>query len=373
MINRTEVVIVGAGVVGCATAYFLARQGIQVTVIEKEGVASCASGFAAGLLNPLNLHDISGPGNQLTLDSFGMHVRLAQEVKDETGVDPQLRPMPYVWVLFNEAEAADLTELHGLSQTVEGFRTWWLDRHELQSLDPRLSPHIIKGLRMEGPLQVAAYEYTVALAEAATRHGAHILKDTVRGLIRTNGRVSGVILSGEEVACEKVVLAMGPWAGLAESWLGTPVPVWPLKGQILRLELPGPPLEHVFYSCGGGYISSKSDGLVWVGTTEERVGFDDRPTPGARESIMKGAQEIMPALSGARLSLQTACLRPASDDGLPIIGPVEGWDGVYLATGAGRKGILLGPAMAQAIADLVTTGNTDLPIEPLCLSRFAHA
>jgi glycine oxidase len=165
---------------------------------------------------------------------------------------------------------------------------------------------------------------------------------------------------------------MGPWTGQAGSWLGIPVPVVPLKGQILRLELAGPPLDYALYHSGGGYISSKPDGLTWVGTTEERVGFDDRSTEAARQSIMKGALEVMPVLSEARLALQTACLRPLSEDGLPIIGEVPGWEGVYLSTGAGRKGILLGPAMAQAIADLVTEGHTSLPVEPFSPGRFAR-
>ena len=236
-----------------------------------------------------------------------------------------------------------------------------------------MSSQIIKAMCVEGTRQVESYQYTLALAEAAKKYGATIRHGTVQGLRQSNGRVSGVVLAGEEVTCEKVVLAMGPWTGQIESWLGIPVPIGPLKGQILRLELTGPPLEHVFYRSGEGYVSSKPDGLIWVGTTEERGGFDDRPTPEARESIMKGAVEIMPILSEARLALQTACLRPVSEDGLPIIGEVPGWEGVYTATGAGRKGILLGPAMAQAIADLVTTGDTDLPIEPFSPVRFAFS
>ena len=371
MAEKAEVVIVGGGILGCATAYFLARKGVKATIIEKEAVASCASGFSAGLLNPLSGNGIPGPVEPLAKESFRMHLRLPDELKAETGVDPQLQPLSCIWVAFDDAEAEGFTELFQLAKRSEGFPARWLDGHEVRSLEPRVSPRVEKAMHIEGPRQVDSYKYTLALAQAAEKYGATIRNGTIQGLRRANGRVSGVVLSGGEVACEKVVLAMGPWMGQVESWLGFPVPVGPLKGQILRLELAGPPLEHSFYRSGGGYVSYKPDGLTWIGTTEERVGFDDRPTPEARDSIMKRAAETIPDLSQARLSLQTACLRPLSGDGLPIIGEVPGWEGVYLATGTGRKGILLGPAMGQATADLVTTGHTDLPIEPFSPSRFA--
>ncbi len=372
MASSSEVVIAGGGIVGCATAYALARKGAKVTLIEKESVGSCASGFSAGLLNPLTGTGVPGPLAPLGLESFRTHLRLAEEVEAETGMDSHFSPMSCIWLVFDDSEEGELMDLSRRAEQAGGFPVRWLDGPEVKSLEPRVSPETVKAMCMEGVRQVASYEYTLALASAAEKYGATIRHGTVTGLRRTNGRVCAVLLEQEEVACEKLVLAMGPWSGQLESWLEVPVPVGPLKGQILRLELDGPPLNHSFYHSGGGYVSGKYDGLVWVGTTEERVGFDDRPTEGARQSIMKGAVEIIPALSEARLVLQTACLRPVSEDGLPIIGEVPGWDGVYLATGAGRKGILLAPAMAQAMADLVTTGSTDLPIGPFSVGRFAQ-
>ncbi len=372
MTETAEVVIVGGGIVGCATAYFLAQKGVQVTIIEKKAVGSCASGFAAGLLNPLYGDSIPGPLESLARESFRMHLRLADEVRVETGVDPRIEATSSIWVAFNEAETEGVGELFQLTRRMEDFPAQWLDSKDIRSLEPRVSPSVINGMRVEGTRQVSSYGYTLALSKAAEKLGASIRHGTVRGLRQSSdGRVTGVVLENEEVACGKVVMAMGPWTGQVEGWLGIPVPVGPLKGQILRLELAGPALEHSFYHSGGGYISAKPDGLIWTGTTEEHVGFDDRPTPEARESILKEATGVMPALSEANVVLQTACLRPVSEDGLPIIGEVPGRDGVYLATGAGRKGILLGPAMAQATADLITDGHTGLPIEPFLPGRFA--
>lgn len=370
MAPTTDVVIVGAGVVGCATAYLLARKGVKVTLIEKNDVGSCASGFAAGLLNPLHGHGIAGPLDTIAQASFRMHAGLIQDVKEETGVDPQPREIPSIWVAKRDDEVKELQELLQLAQRMEGFQARWLNGSDVRSLEPRVAGGVLGGVCVEGTMQVACYQYTLALARAAEKHGATIRLGDVEGLKHTGRDVSGVRAEGELVACGRVVLAMGPWTVQSEQWLGIRVPVSPLKGQILRLEQAGRPLEHEFYWSGGGYVSPKADGLVWAGTTEEQVGFDDQPTPEARDAIMRDATEIIPALAEARLALQTACLRPASVDGLPILGEVTGWEGVYLATGAGRKGILLAPIMAQAIADMITTGRTALPVQPLSPGRF---
>ena len=357
---------------GCATAYLLSRKGAQVTLIEREAVGSCASGFAVGLINPLDGRGIHVFLEPLAQQSLQMHQPLINEIKAETGIDPQWQPKLGIWTVINESETQGFLELFQLSQRLEGLTARWLEGPEVRSLEPRVSPHAIKAMLVDGISQVTSYKYTLALAQAAEKYGATIRNGTVQGLRRSNERVSGVVLSGEQLACDKVVLAMGPWTGDVEGWLGIPMPVVPLKGQVLRLHLEGRPLEYAFFRSGGGYFSSKSDGLIWVGTTEERVGFDDRSTQGARESIIEGAVEIMPLLREARLVLQTACLRPISKDGLPLIGEVPGWEGLYLATGGGRKGILLAPAMAQAIADLITSGQTNLPIEPFAPGRFAR-
>ncbi len=136
------------------------------------------------------------------------------------------------------------------------------------------------------------------------------------------------------------------------------------------MELPGTPLNHDL-SGGGGSLHPKPDGLVWCGTTEEWRGFDKETSTSAHQSILEGAVRLVPEMSKARLSLQTACLRPVTPDWLPIIGRLPGWDNVYLATGAGKKGILLSPGIGKSVADLMTQGETRLSIGPFSPDRFA--
>ena len=372
MAGRPEVLIVGGGILGCATAYFLAKEGIKSTILERESVASCASGFAAGLLNPLHGAGIPGPVEGLAWQGFQLHRDMIDQLKEESGVDPHFSLLPCMWTLFDEGEEDYCTELYDVAQRFDGFPARWLDSREVQSIEPRIADGVAKGMYLEGIYQVDPYTYTLALAQAAEKNGATMRGGTVRGLKSSNGRITGVVTETEEIDCGTVVLAMGPWTTQAGEWLGTPIPVEPLKGQILRLQADVEPLTTSIYRVGGGYIASKPDGLIWAGTTEERVGYDSNPTPEARESIMKLALDILPFLESARLVLQTACLRPLSADGFPIIGSVPGWEGVYVATGAGRKGILLGPAMGRAMADLIIRGKTEMSVENFSVGRFAR-
>ena len=376
MNSNSDVVIVGAGAVGCATAYFLAKSGVKTTIIERESVASQASGFAAGTLVPLSGEGIPGPVEQLAQASFTMHISLWDQLKEESGIDFQARREPTLRVAFDDGDVQELRHLYQYCQQLESFSKQftvnWLKAEELVSMEPRLSPEITDALYIAGIGALDSYQYTLALLTAAERHGAVLRNGTVRGLKKANDMVCGVKLADGELACEKVVLAMGPWTEEVEAWTNVPMHISPLKGQILRLDAPGPPLKHVIYHYGN-YLASKPDGLTWAGTTEEQVGFDCEPTQEARQYIIEAATRMIPSISQAKVVLQTACLRPVTSDGLPIISQVPGWERVFVAAGAGRKGILLSLAMGQATADLVTQGHTQIPISQFGLDRFVKS
>ena len=125
-------------------------------------------------------------------------------------------------------------------------------------------------------------------------------------------------------------------------------------------------------SWKGNYATTKPDGLLWAGTTEEEAGFDESLTTDGRDQIMESLVGVLPYLADARLSRQTACLRPVAPDGLPILGPVGDIPGLWVATGTGRKGILLGPGMGQVISDLIVGKVPAIDIAPLSLDRFAE-
>ena len=147
----------------------------------------------------------------------------------------------------------------------------------------------------------------------------------------------------------------------------------PLKGQIIRLQLAENPMR-VSLNYRGSYAASKPDGLVWAGTTEEEAGFDEEITPAGRDEVMGDLLLMAPSLADAELVQQTACLRPLSNDGMPIVGRVPGWQNLYIATGGGRKGILWSTGMAYGLADLIAEGSSQVPgLASLDLSRFGGA
>lgn len=372
MNQTTGVAIVGGGVAGCAAAYYLACAGVQVTVIESRGIGMQASGYSAGGLNPLQGAQIPGPLGPLAIQSFRAHRKLWAELQEQTGIDCQGRVVSLVKVALDESELPELQETVDLfgAASGDGFSARWLDTNEVQKLEPRLAAGVLRGVHAWGNAALDSYLFTLALARAAERQGACFRAGQVRGLRREGQQVTGLHLANEEIACGQVVLAMGPWSREGEEWLGFSIPVEPLKGELLRVRLEGPALNHDLAGAGAS-LHAKPDGLVWLGTTEEQRGFDKAPSRSARDRIMGNSVRLMPALAGARLVQHTACLRPVTSDWLPIIGRAPGWDNVYLCTGAGKKGVLLAPGMGQSVADLMTQGRTGLAVECCGPERFA--
>jgi glycine oxidase len=367
MSHSGDVLIVGGGVAGCAVAYYLAEAGVKATVLEREGVGSQASGYAAGGVNPL--HGVPTPMRPLAMASFKLHLRLWDELKSSIGADCQSRIVSMIKLAFDDTDLPEFGDLLGLFETAEGFSAQWLGPADIHQLEPRIAPDVVRGIYLYGNGVVDSYLFTASLAKAAERHGATFRIGQVRGLRRSRNRVIGVLLDDGELACDTVVLAMGPWARAAEAWLGCAIPIEPLKGEILRMALPGPPLAHDILGPDAS-LYSRSDGLVWCGATTEWRGFDKEPSESARQFLWQGAMKLMPAMADARLVRQTVCLRPVAPDGLPIIGKAPSAENVYLATGGAKKGILLSTGIGKAIADLITHGQTSLSIDAYAPGRF---
>ncbi|MCI0795331.1 MAG: FAD-dependent oxidoreductase [Chloroflexi bacterium] len=370
MADTTEVAIIGGGAAGCATAYYLAKAGVKATIIERDGVGSQASGFNAGGLNPLQGAGIPGPLGPLAAESFRMHLELAERLPEESGVPIHFKTLTMVNVAFDESELRDMSETLEIFEAAEGFSAHWMETSELLELEPRINPAAIKALHTHGNASLTGYDYTLALCKAAEGMGVKVIAKAVTGLKTSGARVTGVVLEDGEIDCDSVVIATGPWSGDAEEWLGVKIPVQPLKGEIVRVEPVGDPLKQDF-SGAGSALYMRADGLVWVGATEADEGFDKEPTQAARKKLLDGAFKIMPTLADARVVKHTACLRPVTADWLPIVGLVPGWDNAYLATGAGKKGILISPGMGKATSDLITRGKTNLPVSGFGLERFA--
>ena len=369
--STRDVVIVGGGIIGSLTAYLLARGGLKVAVLEADSVGSHASGFAFGGLGPLEGAGIPHPLLDFSVWCFERHRTLAQELQEASGVDTQFELRDRLNLAFEQWEMDRAKEEIAWQKDVKGFHVEWLGVDDVMKVEPRTNPECFGASLAQGTGAVEAYRYNLAAAQAAEKFGAEVLLRRVTGLLTDGDRCLGVKLESGSIEAGAVVLAMGPWSAQAKAWCGVDVPVTPLKGQVIRLQLPTDPMR-VSLNYAGSYAASKPDGLIWAGTTEEEAGFDEEITIQARDKIMGDLLKMAPSLVDAELVHQTACLRPISADGLPIVGQVPGWQNLYVGTGSGRKGILWSTGMCHGLADLVLKGVTDVPgIPALDPARFS--
>lgn len=358
MISRSShVVVVGGGIIGTAVAYVLARSRIRVTLVEPDAFGAHASGKNPGNLNPiLNASPSMIP---FALDSFRRHLVLAEELAALGCERYALEPVQRILVALDETDCEKLESLSRLFDGREGFSARLLDSKALREREPRLSAEVLLGLLVLGNMSVDSRALTRTLAEGAERLGAELRRGRVRALATTDGRVKAVGLEGDEIPCDAVVLATGPWVAETQAWLGVTLPIEPVKGQMLKMRLPGAPLAYDF-SHGAISLYRRGKDEVWVGVTTEKAGPDESLTREGLQILRAGAERIMPEMARATLIEHCASVRPQAPSGLPILGRAPGCENAYVANGGGTKGVLLGPAIAQAIHDLLLTGRTPL-------------
>ena len=382
MPETADVVVVGAGVIGSAVAYYLSREGAKVLVLEQEAIGSGASAHATGSMNLLGTEFSPGPFFAMGLDSYRMFADLVPRLEEATGMDLLCQRRPSLRLALEEDEEQLIKELMTWQQDFVSMR--WIDGDEVRRLEPRLSFSIRGAAYEDESTQLDSYRLTLALAGAAESHNAQIRLRRVTGLETHNGRVTGVRSDEEAFSCDTVVLATGAWSADCAQWLDFSVPVRPLKGERLLLEHDDAPLPVLISSPKRGHMISRLDGFTSVGSTGGRdydekelflgVEFDRRPTEAARLELLQRAIDVYPALEKARLVQQLAGSRPLSADRMPLIGPVPGWEGVMLATGHGTKGNHLAPITGKVIADYVLQGRTKVLVEmdTFLPARFTH-
>ncbi len=366
MPKTTDVVVIGAGVVGCSVAYYLAREGVNVTVLEQEAIGSGASAHATGSLSLLGAEFSAGASFQMARASYSEFEQIVPELESATGMDLLYQRRPSLRLALDDEEADLITSLMAWQQP--HVKMHWIDSREVHSIEPRLSPSIIGAVYEDESAQLDSYRLNLALGRGAELKGANILYREVTGLVTSGSTISGVKTASEDIHCGTVVVAAGTWSRAFTPWLGFPVPVRPMKGERLLLNYPGEPLPVLISSPKRGHMISRMDGLTSVGSTGGRdydqkdlfwgEEFDRQPTETARLELLQRAIDILPDLERAELVQQLAGSRPLSPDSKPIIGPVPGREGVLLATGHTTKGIHLGPITGRIITDYICRGST---------------
>lgn len=358
-----DVAVVGAGVIGLASAWRMAQEGLSVAVIDRAEPGQQASRVAAGMLAPV-AETAFGEERllELTMASAAAYPDFIAELEAVSGRTVGHIANGALHVALDRDEAAELRRrrdfLAGLGLEVE-----WLGPTACRELEPGLAPGFHGGMRVadeslvDPRLLVAALIAALDFGKAAN---ATFIEGEVVELLRAEDRVAGVRLAaGDAIHADRVVVATGSWAGTSP-WLPPELrpPVRPVKGQIVELA-PRPGVSGPGPVCSGivaterVYLVPRVDGRLIVGATVEEQGFDTAVTAGGVFELLREGYRALPEIAEMELVEATAGLRPASRDNLPIIGPDPGLEGLIHATGHYRNGILLAPLTATAVTDAV--------------------
>ncbi|MBF0183042.1 MAG: glycine oxidase ThiO [Magnetococcales bacterium] len=358
----TDVLIVGAGVMGCACAYRLLQAGLQVTVLERAlpGVESSAA--AAGILGAQSEVSAAGPFFELCLASRDRFPDLLRELEELTDIAIGTERSGVLEV------ALDANEGHLAAGRVEwmlerGLRVEVLDRQEALRLEPALHPALVGANYYPDDHQVDPERLVRALAAAVVRRGGRILSGVqALGVAIDNGRVIGIHSDQGTLTAGALLIAGGAWSSRLAGMPPLRTTLKPVAGQIVQLECRPAFFRHIVYGFKG-YIVPRTDGRVLLGSTLEDRGFDKAVTCEGIHRITGMAMAMVPGLQQARLDRTWAGLRPASGDNLPLLGEAS-LPGLFLATGHYRNGILLTPISAEIITDRILGRQSVLDITP---------
>jgi glycine oxidase len=359
-----DAVVVGGGVIGLACAWRLAQRGAEVAVLERGEPGVGATRVAAGMLAPVGELTFGEPELlELTLEAAKLYPQFVAELEATTGESTGYERLGALHVALDRDEAAQLRRVHDLQRSLE-LEAEWLPPRRCRDLEPGLTPSFHGGVFAAGEAAVDPRALTGVLVAALAAAGVEVRTgaEVVDGIFEDE-RLAGVRArstgGGErELRANAVVLAAGAWSG-AVDWLPEHAcpSVRPVKGQVVELRGRGPePVARHILASERVYLVPRPDGRLVVGATVEEMGFDTAVTAGGVHELLREAYRLLPDVAEMELLVASAGLRPGTPSNLPLVGP-GAIDGLVLATGHFRNGILLAPLAAQAVADLVADGR----------------
>jgi len=357
-----EILIVGGGIIGCATAYALAKRGASVTVLEQSEPGAGASSAAAGVIGAQTDATQDNPLLRLTLTSMERYPAFVEEIHAATGIDVQYRRTGVLHVAISEEELGELKQA-AKWQAEAGVTVEVVDAARVRELEQAIGQAVAGGLyfpkkcRMDPPTLVQAVKIAAERKGARFRNGA-----AVRRVVEIERRARGVELhTGEILDANHVILTAGSWSSLIGGALRAGV-VEPVRGQIVELSVPAPLFQRPLIGKQA-YLSPRDDGRVLVGSTWERVGFRAGVTARAVRDMLDGALALCPDLADATVRRTWSGFRPASKTGAPLIGSTS-IEGLFIATGHGSDGMVLAPLTADIVAALVAGEASPVNLAP---------
>ena len=386
--TSAEVVVVGGGIIGISCAYALSRDGWQVAVLERLGLASGTSSACQG-----------GVGFGLSSEGYDLHLSRAAVAAYENlaaeGVDVEYHRDGTLFVGEPEEDDEIKARIKKLQEV--GIACEWLDQVAIRDEEPALSPSLSGAAVIQDSGNVYPMRVVVELARRANRFGTHIYTETeLTGIEMKHGKVSAALTAGRRIATEKIIIAAGVWSPSVCQFVGLKVPVWPLKGHILvsepvvprmlrhyindtRYEATVDTMREVEIGAGGPkpvppqfatVLHSFENGHILIGSSREFAGYNREVDRGRLKAIARLAARLVPGLAEVRIIRTYAGLRPWTPDGLPMVGPTTQAEGVFFATGHAGDGNTLAILTGNIIADLLSGRETAIETDPLSPDRF---
>jgi glycine oxidase len=370
MTKNFDAVIAGGGLIGGAIALELALAGVHVAIFELGEPGREASWASAGILSPAPENPATIPLVPLGKASMSLYPQFVGRVEEISGKQVGFRPKGTVEALFSRDAARELST-HVALHHGWGLRAEALSAEDARELEPALSPELEAAVLRPDEASIDNRALTQAVLDAARKSGVEIFPHReVRGVWREKQRCAGLLLENEKVSANWTIIAAGSFSA-SIAGVDAYAPVRPAKGQMASLRAERLKIERVLWS-DKIYLVPRNDGRILAGASLEYVGFDRNVTAGALATVLSGAIELAPDLAHARVEETWAGLRPDSPDHLPILGRAD-IDGLLIATGHFRSGILLTPITARLIREWVTEQRVSLDCERFSPLRFVEA
>jgi len=368
--KKFDAAIAGGGVIGGAIALELARAGLRVAVFDRQQPGQEASWASAGILSPAPENPGMVAMVPLGKTSIALYPEFVAQVEEISGRSAGFRPKGTLEALFSQDTKAQLSTIialhHGLGLRAEPLRA-----EDARELEPALSEEVEAAVLRPEEASVDNRALTGAILEAAQRSGAEIFSGSgVKAIWREGNRCAGLVLQNEKMEAKWTIIAAGCFSAAIDG-IARYAPVRPAKGQMVALRADDLKIDRVLWS-EKIYLVPRNDGRIVAGATIEHAGFDKRVTAGGIEKILSAAIELAPGLANARIEETWAGLRPDSPDHLPILGSTD-LDGLLMATGHFRSGILLTPITARLVREWIMEQRVSVDWDRFSPMRFSSA
>jgi glycine oxidase len=361
-----KVLVVGGGIIGCAAALELAGAGCRVTLFERATPGAEASSAAAGLLAPID-ESTETSFARLALASWRLYPDVVRDLQERTGIDVEYVTRGTIYPTSAAQKRRDVAAWGDL----EEFGVELLEGDDVHRLEPALAPNIRHAIFVKGDHWLNNQRLVLAYAQAAAAAGVELKTGcNVSRLVVEAGKVRGLVTEGERVEGDAILLAAGAWSGELMAALGTSLRIEPRRGQMIALAHVPPVVTHCVH--GEVYMAPRPSGELLIGATVERAGFQRAVTAEGISGLLRGAIELVPSLRDLPIARTWCGFRPWAPDSLPVLGPWPGIEGLFVATGHFRNGILLAPITARLMTEWITGKEPSLAVKDFLPDRFVR-